>query len=171
MDSATSRGDPLLFYWWTPHSAFSKFDLTAFELPAYSDECYASGAVDCDYPDDVLFKIMWDGLEEGAPTAFTILSNFSYSNEDQIFMLGKLDEGLSVDEAAAAWMDATSPSGSPGSPDKPTCKTNDPSEAALRGGLTCMWGRGPGLRPLHELPGYGFPALSRYATLDLGLPN
>nr|MDE0499780.1 hypothetical protein [bacterium]MDE0501742.1 hypothetical protein [bacterium] len=106
MDSATSRGDPLLFYWWTPHSAFSKFDLTAFELPAYSDECYASGAVDCDYPDDVLFKIMWDGLEEGAPTAFTILSNFSYTNEDQIFMLGKLDEGLSVDEAAAAWMDA-----------------------------------------------------------------
>ncbi len=106
MDSATSRGDPLLFYWWTPHSAFSKFDLSPFELPTYSDECYASGAVDCDYPDDVLFKIMWDQLEEEAPTAFTILTNFNYTNEDQIFMLGLMDEGMSVDEAAAEWMAA-----------------------------------------------------------------
>ena len=76
-------GDPLLFYWWTPHSAFSKFDLTAFELPAYSDECYGSGAVDCDYPEDVLFNVMWDQPGEQAPTAFAILSNFNYSNEDQ----------------------------------------------------------------------------------------
>ena len=57
-------------------------------------------------PEDVLFKIMWDQLEEQAPTAFAILSSFSYTNEDQIFMLGQLDAGLSVDEAAAAWMDA-----------------------------------------------------------------
>ena len=71
------------------HSAFSKFDLSPFELPAYSDECYASDAVDCDYPDDVLFKIMWDQLEEQAPTASAILSNFNYGNEDQIFMLGQ----------------------------------------------------------------------------------
>ena len=106
LDSASSRGDPLLFYFWTPHSAFSKYDITEFELPAYSDECYASDAVDCDYPADVLFKIMWDQLEEQAPTAFAILSNFNYSNEDQIFMLGRMDEGLSVDEAAAEWMDA-----------------------------------------------------------------
>lgn len=106
LDSASSRGEPLLFYFWTPHSAFSKYDITEFALPAYSDECYNSDAVDCDYPADLLFKIMWDQLEEQAPTAFSILSNFNYTNEDQIFMLGRMDEGLSVDEAAAEWMAA-----------------------------------------------------------------
>ena len=106
LDSASSRGEPLLFYFWTPHSAFAKYDITEFELPAYSDECYDSGAVDCDYPADVLFKIMWDQLEDQAPTGFAILSNFNYANEDQIFMLGLMDEGMSVDEAAAEWMAA-----------------------------------------------------------------
>lgn len=110
VDSAFSREDPLLFYWWTPHVIQAKFDLTRIELPAVTDECLDAQAnnpeaVDCDYPEDVLLKIVWPGLEELAPDAYQFLLNFNYTNDDQVFMLGKIDEGMSVDEAAQAWID------------------------------------------------------------------
>jgi glycine betaine/proline transport system substrate-binding protein len=110
VDSAVSREDPLLFYWWTPHVIQAKFDLTRIELPPVTDECLDAQAnnpeaVDCDYPEDVLMKIVWPGLEELAPEAYQFLQNFNYTNDDQVFMLGKIDEGMSVDEAAQAWID------------------------------------------------------------------
>jgi glycine betaine/proline transport system substrate-binding protein len=110
VDSAFSREDPLLFYWWTPHVIQAKFDLTRIELPAVTDECLDAQAnnpeaVDCDYPEDVLLKIVWPGLAEEAPEAYQFLQNFNYTNDDQVFMLGKIDEGMSVDEAAQAWID------------------------------------------------------------------
>lgn len=39
LDSAYSREEPFLFYFWTPHSAFAKYDLVNVALPEYSDEC------------------------------------------------------------------------------------------------------------------------------------
>ncbi len=110
LDAAYTRQDPILFYFWTPHSVHNSFDLTAVELPAYSDECYATpdaGTVNCDYPEDVLFKIAWDGLQEASPDAFTLLSNLSYSTADQISMIAEIDEeGKTADEAAASWIAA-----------------------------------------------------------------
>ncbi len=110
LDAAYSRQDPYLFYFWTPHSVHAKYDLTAVELPAYSDDCYAKadeGGIDCDYPADVLMKLAYPGLAEDAPDAYTMLSNFSYSNADQIALIAAVDEeGLSPEEAAQAWLDA-----------------------------------------------------------------
>lgn len=110
LDSAYSREEPLLFYFWTPHSAHAKYDLTEVALPPYSDECYAraeSGGVDCDYPSDVLFKIFWGGLKDAAPDAYTLLKNINYSTDDQIGMIAAVDvDGQSVDEAARAWLDS-----------------------------------------------------------------
>jgi glycine betaine/proline transport system substrate-binding protein len=110
LDSAYSREEPVLFYFWTPHSIHAKYELTRVELPAYSDECYAgadSGGVDCDYPGDDLFKIFWSGLAEAAPDAHTLLSNMNYSTEDQIAMIAAVEiDGQSVEEAAQAWVDA-----------------------------------------------------------------
>ena len=110
LDSAYSREEPVLFYFWTPHSIHAKYDLTRVELPAYSDDCYAeadSGGVNCDYPGDDLFKIFWSGLAEAAPDAHALLSTMSYNTEAQIDMIAAVEiEGQSVEEAAQAWLDA-----------------------------------------------------------------
>ena len=110
LDSAYSRQAPALFYFWTPHSAFNTYDLTRVALPAYSDECYATvdaGGIDCDYPEDVLFKIVNRDLADNAPAADAFLRAMSYSTADQIQMLSAID-GLTVDEAAAQWIEANS---------------------------------------------------------------
>jgi glycine betaine/proline transport system substrate-binding protein len=110
LDSAYSREEPLLFYFWTPHSAHAKYDLAEVALPPYSDECYAqaeSGGVDCDYPSDELFKIFWSGLQDAAPDAYALLKNINYSTDDQIGMIAAVDvDGKSVEEAAREWLDS-----------------------------------------------------------------
>ncbi len=110
VDASIAREQPVLVYFWTPHSAFNAYDLTQVELPAYSDECYAtadSDGVDCAYPADPLFKIAWSGLEEAAPAAWSLLSNMSYTTADQISMLAAVEaDGRSVEEAAAEWIAA-----------------------------------------------------------------
>jgi len=110
LDAAYSRQDPILFYFWTPHSIHAKYDLTRVALPEYSEECYAkaeSGGVDCDYPPDNLFKIFWPGLKDAAPDAYTLLKNMQYTTDDQISMIAAVElEGSSVEDAAQAWLDA-----------------------------------------------------------------
>jgi glycine betaine/proline transport system substrate-binding protein len=110
LDAAYSREDPILFYFWTPHSIHAKYDLTRVALPDYTEECYAaadSGGVDCDYPADELFKIFWPGLQDAAPDAYALLANMQYSTEDQIGMIAAVElEGASVEDAAQAWIDA-----------------------------------------------------------------
>ncbi len=107
--AAYERQDPVLFYFYSPHAVFSQFDLTQVELPAYSAECYAkieAGGVDCAYPDDVLMKIFSTELQGKAQDVYTFLHNFNYTNDDQIQMLGQLEEGKTVAEAAQGWVDA-----------------------------------------------------------------
>jgi glycine betaine/proline transport system substrate-binding protein len=110
LDSAYSRQEPLLFYFWTPHSVHANYDLTAVQLPEYSEDCYAKipdNGVDCDYPDDTLFKVAYAGLKDEDPEAYTFLSNFNYTNDDQISMIAKVDSGeLTAEEAAQEWIDA-----------------------------------------------------------------
>lgn len=110
LDAAYSRQDPVLFYFWTPHSIHAKYELTRVALPDYSEECYAkaeSGGVDCDYPSDNLFKIFWPGLKDAAPDAYALLKNMSYTTEDQIGMIAAVElENKPVEEAARAWLDA-----------------------------------------------------------------
>lgn len=112
VEAAYNREEPVLFYFWTPHSIHAKYELTEVELPEHTDECYegvAEGDIDgvaCDYPEDVLFKIFWAELEEEMPDAFEFLSNFNYTNEDQIDMIAAVElDGLTVEEAAQAWVD------------------------------------------------------------------
>ncbi len=110
LDSAYSREEPVLVYLWTPHSAFNSYDLTEVELPEYSDACYEgadSGGVDCAYPSDVLFKIVGQDLAANAPAADAFLRSMSYESADQIEMLASVEvDGLSVEDAAAAWIEA-----------------------------------------------------------------
>jgi len=110
VDSAYSRKEPILFYFWTPHSVHAKYQLTAVKLPDYSAGCYdkaSSGGVACDYPPDVLFKIAWSGLKEKAPDAYQFLKNMKYSNEDQIGMIAAVDtDKKTAGQAARDWINA-----------------------------------------------------------------
>ncbi|MBN1219182.1 MAG: ABC transporter substrate-binding protein [Anaerolineae bacterium] len=108
--SAYSRQEPILFYFWTPHSVHAQYDLVQVELPPYSDECYAkieSGGVDCAYPSDDLFKIAAANLKNDAPEAYQLLKNFNYTTKDQISMIAAVElENKSPEEAARAWIEA-----------------------------------------------------------------
>jgi len=109
LDSAYSREEPIVFYFWTPHSVHAQYDLVQVELPAYSDECYAkidAGGVDCGYPPDNLFKIVGSSLKDEAPDVYQFLKNFNYSTQDQIQMIAAVElDGKSAEEAAQAWID------------------------------------------------------------------
>ncbi|GAB4431574.1 MAG: ABC transporter substrate-binding protein [Chloroflexi bacterium OHK40] len=110
VDAAYSRQEPILFYFWTPHSIHARYQLTPVALPAYSDECYAqaeSGGVACDYPEDVLYKAAWAGLQEAAPDAYALLKNMQYTNDDQIAMIAATElDGKEAAAAAKEWVDA-----------------------------------------------------------------
>jgi glycine betaine/proline transport system substrate-binding protein len=106
-DPAYSREEPVLFYFYSPHAIFQRFDLTQVELPAYSDECYADeAAIDCAYPADELMKIFNADLAEKDADVHTFLSNMNYGGEAQVEMLATVDAGSSIEEAAQAWVDA-----------------------------------------------------------------
>ena len=99
-EGASARNEPVLAYWWKPHPAVSVFDLVELELPLDPDGNKY-------YPPDELFKIVWSGLEDGAPAAWEFLHNFNYSTDDQLSMLGAIGgEGKSAEEAAADWIAA-----------------------------------------------------------------
>jgi glycine betaine/proline transport system substrate-binding protein len=110
VDAAYSREQPILFYFWTPHSIHAKYKLTPVALPPHTDACYAkaaSGGVDCDYPEDVLYKAAWSGLKEQAPDAYEFLKKMQYKNDDQIGMIAATELDKQEPAAAArAWIDA-----------------------------------------------------------------
>lgn len=108
LDAAYRERKPILFYFWTPHAAFAKYNLAEMRLPPYSRECYdksGRGGVDCGYPPDVLRKVFWSGLAGYAPDVRSFLKNFRLSNEDQITMMGLVEiQGKTVEEAARWWV-------------------------------------------------------------------
>jgi glycine betaine/proline transport system substrate-binding protein len=111
LEGAYENQDPLLFYFYKPHWAFVDYELTEVALPAVTEQCTeiasqrdATG-YNCDYPEDVLYKALNDGLEEKDPAAFEFLSNMAYTNEEQEEIAHLIDvEGLSPEEAAAQWV-------------------------------------------------------------------
>ncbi len=90
----------------------AKYDLVNVLLPEYNDECGASaaagdGGVDCDYPEDVLFKAASGQLEEKAPDVFAFLEAFTLTTEDQLSMLPPVEiDGRDPAEVAADWVEA-----------------------------------------------------------------
>jgi glycine betaine/proline transport system substrate-binding protein len=110
MSANYARQQPVLFYFYTPHAIFTKYDLVEVALPECTKEEHeakvAEGTVDCAYPDDRLIKIFNPKLAESAPDAYALLKNFNYTTDDQIEMLGLLDQGKTVEEAAQSWIDA-----------------------------------------------------------------
>lgn len=109
VESAIQRGDPVLFYFYTPHWLHAQYDLTMVELPAWTEECEAlpEARRDCGYPEDVLLKIANAQLAVRMPDVYALLGNFQLFNEDQDAITFAMDvEGMSAEDAAQAWVDA-----------------------------------------------------------------
>jgi glycine betaine/proline transport system substrate-binding protein len=111
IDQAYRRREPVLAYFYTPHWAHRKYDLTEVQLPAFDEECEDAArerdgeGYDCDYANDVLFKMFWLGLENKAPEAFSFLEKFKYTTDDQQKIAFEVDaRGVPIEEAAEAWV-------------------------------------------------------------------
>jgi glycine betaine/proline transport system substrate-binding protein len=111
LDAAYQDQKPFLFYFWTPHWAQEKYDLTMVQLPDVTDQC-TKDAVDnpdayaCAYPEDDLYKAFNGDLETRAPAAFALLSAMQYTNEDQNSIGLDISDGMDGDAAAQKWIDA-----------------------------------------------------------------
>jgi glycine betaine/proline transport system substrate-binding protein len=109
VDAAIGRGDPVLFYFYTPHWLHARYELTQVALPPWTEACEALPPArrDCGYPPDVLFKAFTIGLAQRLPAAHTLLSRMRLTNEDQSAITFAMDvEGLEPAAAARAWLDA-----------------------------------------------------------------
>lgn len=112
LDARASAQEPIVMYWWTPTAAVAKYDLVNVILPEYTEECGASaaagdGGVDCDYPEDVLFKAASAKLAEKAPDVFAFLQKFTITTEDQLEMLPPMEiDGEDPAKVAADWVAA-----------------------------------------------------------------
>lgn len=109
VESAISREEPVLFYFYTPHWLHAQYDLTLVELPEWTEECEAKPEAerDCGYPEDVLFKAINGDLASSQPGVYEFLSNFTMENAWQDEITFAMDvEGQDVQEAAQAWVDA-----------------------------------------------------------------
>ena len=110
VDARVAAGEPIVLYWWTPTAAVAKYNLVNVELPAYTDECGASqaagdGGVDCDYPEDVIFKAASAALAEKAPDVYEFLQNFTITTDDQLTMLPPVEiDGDDPADVAAQWV-------------------------------------------------------------------
>ncbi len=112
LDARASAGEPILMYWWTPTAAVAKYDLVNVALPAYTDECGAAaaaadGGVDCDYPEDVLFKAASAQLQDKAPDVYAFLEKFTITTDDQLEMLPPMEiDGEDPAAVASDWIAA-----------------------------------------------------------------
>ncbi|HEV8563600.1 MAG TPA: ABC transporter substrate-binding protein [Actinomycetota bacterium] len=113
LDAAYSNQEPFLFYFWTPHWAQEKYDLTNVELPAVSDACTEAASKKatfdqyaCAYPPDPLYKALNEDLATKAPAAFALLSAMSYTNDDQNGIGLDISDGMDGADAAQKWIDA-----------------------------------------------------------------
>jgi glycine betaine/proline transport system substrate-binding protein len=111
LDAAYQKQDPILLYFWTPHWAQQKYDLTMITLPDVTSACNNAAANDatkyaCGYPQDDLYKAFSDKLQTKAPAAFALLSAMKYSNDDQNGIGLDISNGMKPDAAAQKWIDA-----------------------------------------------------------------
>jgi glycine betaine/proline transport system substrate-binding protein len=110
LKTAYSAQKPILMYFWTPHWAQEKYDLTMVELPEVTPECEQAAAdgtdaYACAYPQDDLYKAFNQDLQTKAPAAFAFLSAMSWTNDDQNVVALGINDGQDPAAAAQEWID------------------------------------------------------------------
>ena len=111
LDTAYSAQKPILMYFWTPHWAQQKYELTNIKLPEVTTDCEQAAADNpdayaCAYPQDDLYKAFNADLQTRAPAAFAFLSAMSWTGDDQMPMALAIHDGTDPAVAAQQWIDA-----------------------------------------------------------------
>jgi len=103
---ATAQTKPLLFYFYEPQWLFAQQKYVRVKLPEYKAGCDADPKkVACDYPDYVLDKIASKKFADGNSTAYQLIKNFTWTNEDQNLVSDYLtNQGMKADQAAEKWV-------------------------------------------------------------------
>jgi glycine betaine/proline transport system substrate-binding protein len=104
--AADKNKTPALGYFYEPQNFLAKVPLARVNFPAndWTDAEKASGLTD--YPQTQLQKLATTKLmESGSPFA-TLLTNFSWTNEDQNMVALDIENGMTPKEAAQKWIDA-----------------------------------------------------------------
>ncbi|GAA2604876.1 ABC transporter substrate-binding protein [Paractinoplanes durhamensis] len=103
---ATAQKKPLLFYFYEPQWLFAKEKYARITLPPYTAGCDADPKkVACDYPIDELDKIASKKFADANSTAYQLIKNFQWTNDDQNLVSDYLtNQGMSADQAAEKWV-------------------------------------------------------------------
>ena len=97
----------LIGYFYEPQWFLSEVALKRVALPPYTTGCDADPKkVACDYPDYVLDKIASKKFADTGGDAYTLVKNFTWTNDDQNAVAGYINSGLTHDDAAKKWVDA-----------------------------------------------------------------
>jgi glycine betaine/proline transport system substrate-binding protein len=103
---ATAQKKPLLFYFYEPQWLFSKEKYVRVTLPKYTTGCDSDPKkVACDYPDYDLDKIASAKFATANSTAYQLIKNFHWTNDDQNLVSDYITNGgMTDDQAAAKWV-------------------------------------------------------------------
>ncbi len=97
----------LIGYFYEPQWFLAEVPLKRVKLPPYTAGCDADPKkVACDYPDYILDKIVSKKFADSGGDAYTLVKNFSWTNDDQNSVSASINSGKSHDEAAKIWVDA-----------------------------------------------------------------
>jgi glycine betaine/proline transport system substrate-binding protein len=106
--TAEAQHKPLLAYFYSPQWFLNELPLVKVNLPKWTSGCDADPAkVACDYPDYTLDKIASKRFADSGSSAYTLVKNFRWTNEDQNSVAKSIAvDKLSDDDAAKKWVEA-----------------------------------------------------------------
>jgi len=108
IQAAVDAQRPILVYYYTPNWFSSKVDLVHIEFPAWTPGCdKVATNIKCDYPPYHLNKVVSTKFATSGSPAFTFISKFKWTNDDQNAVAADItSNGMSDDDAAKKWVDA-----------------------------------------------------------------
>ena len=115
LDAASSRGEPIVLFNWTPNFIEAVYDGKFIEFPEYGEGCMddpswgmnPDATYDCGNPKGGYLKIgVWEGFPDTWPGAWDIVRRINFSNLD-IAVMSKLADidGMEPEDAAQQWLD------------------------------------------------------------------
>lgn len=110
LKSAYAKGEPILFHLWEPHWIHAEYDLTALDLPPYSDACYgleegSEATFGCQWPTDPGNTIAGVQFKAEFPDAYQFFKKFTLTNAQYADMQGAVElEKMATEQAVRAWM-------------------------------------------------------------------
>ena len=115
LESAYQRKAPIMLWVYSPHWAPSKYEGEWIEFPEYTPECYTDAkwgsnpdkAHDCGKPHGEIWKYSWAGMKDKWPVAYKVAKAYQIDSSELNQLSGQVDlEGKTIEEVAAAWVDA-----------------------------------------------------------------